>query len=124
MYPTKLPSGTPCGPEPTPPADRGLDRSALMALCARQETEIDSLCAEILARYEEATFVYRLGEQIGSVQGERAIARLVVREAAATRQQSICRRSHARRWAGSPKIRAPASSGRSKLRRHITTHER
>lgn len=54
---------------------------ALAARLARQETEIESLCAELLERYEEATFVYRLSEQIGSVLGERAIAGLVVREA-------------------------------------------
>jgi len=51
------------------------------ALLSRQEAEIESLCAELLERYEEATFVYRLSERIGSVLGERAIAGLVVREA-------------------------------------------
>jgi hypothetical protein len=59
-----------------------MDYSALIARVARQEIEIESLCAEIVERYEEATFVYRLSEQIGSVLGERAIAGLVVREAA------------------------------------------
>ena len=54
----------------------------LIARLARQESEIESLCAEVLERYEEATFVYRLSERIGSVLGERAIAGLVVREAA------------------------------------------
>lgn len=53
----------------------------LIARLARQESEIESLCAEVLERYEEATFVYRLSERIGSVLGERAIAGLVVREA-------------------------------------------
>lgn len=47
----------------------------------RQEAEIDSLCAEVLERYEEATFVYRLSDRIGSVLGERAIAELVLRDA-------------------------------------------
>jgi len=50
------------------------DRDGLVARLARQESEIDSLCAEVLERYEEATFVYRLSERIGSVLGERAIA--------------------------------------------------
>jgi serine phosphatase RsbU (regulator of sigma subunit) len=49
----------------------------------RQEEEIESLCGEVLARYEEATLVYRLSERIGSVLGERAIARLVLSDAAA-----------------------------------------
>jgi sigma-B regulation protein RsbU (phosphoserine phosphatase) len=67
-----------------PPAETGWrDHSALLARVACQEAEIESLCAEILERYEEATFVYRLSEQIGSVLGERAIAALVAREAAA-----------------------------------------
>jgi sigma-B regulation protein RsbU (phosphoserine phosphatase) len=48
----------------------------------RQELEIESLCAEVLERYEEATLVYRISERIGSVLGEDAIAGLVVREAA------------------------------------------
>jgi phosphoserine phosphatase RsbU/P len=59
------------------------DPVALLARNARQEAEIASLCAEILERYEETTFVYRLSEQIGEALGERAIAALVVREAAA-----------------------------------------
>jgi sigma-B regulation protein RsbU (phosphoserine phosphatase) len=63
------------------PAPVDLVGDALAARLARQETEIASLCAEVLERYEEATFVYRLSEQIGSVLGERAIAGLVVREA-------------------------------------------
>ncbi|HZN54249.1 MAG TPA: GAF domain-containing SpoIIE family protein phosphatase [Candidatus Polarisedimenticolaceae bacterium] len=50
---------------------------------ARQDEEIASLCGEVLERYEEATFVYRLSERIGSLLGERAIAEMVVREAAA-----------------------------------------
>jgi phosphoserine phosphatase RsbU/P len=57
--------------------------SELTARLLRQEEEIDSLCAEILERYEEATFVYRLSERIGSVLGERAIAELVLNDAAA-----------------------------------------
>ena len=48
----------------------------------RQEEDIESLCGEVLARYEEATLVYRLSERIGSVLGERAIARLVLSDAA------------------------------------------
>lgn len=63
-----------------PPDDSERDR--LLARIACQEAEIDSLCAEVLTRYEEATFVYRLSERIGSVLGERAIAALVVKEAA------------------------------------------
>jgi sigma-B regulation protein RsbU (phosphoserine phosphatase) len=53
----------------------------MIARVIRQEAEIESLCAEVLERYEEATFVYRLSERIGSVLGEGAIAGLVVREA-------------------------------------------
>ena len=49
----------------------------------RQEAEIESLCGEVLARYEEASLVYRLSERIGSVLGERSIATLVLSEAAA-----------------------------------------
>lgn len=58
-----------------------VDKDGLHSRLVRQESEIASLCAEVLERYEEATFVYRLTEQIGSVRGERAIAGLVVREA-------------------------------------------
>jgi serine phosphatase RsbU (regulator of sigma subunit) len=58
------------------------DRERLLARIACQEAEIESLCAEVLTRYEEATFVYRLSERIGSVCGEKAIAALVVKEAA------------------------------------------
>jgi len=57
------------------------DRASLLARIACQEAEIESLCAEVLTRYEEATFVYRLSERIGSALGERAIAALVVQEA-------------------------------------------
>jgi len=56
---------------------------ALDARLARQDAEIASLCGEVLERYEEATFVYRLSERIGSLIGERAIAEMVVRDAAA-----------------------------------------
>ena len=48
----------------------------------RLEAEIESLCGEVLARYEEATLVYRLSERIGAVLGERAIASLVLADAA------------------------------------------
>jgi sigma-B regulation protein RsbU (phosphoserine phosphatase) len=58
------------------------ERDRLLARIACQEAEIESLCAEVSTRYEEATFVYRLSERIGSVLGERAIAALVVKEAA------------------------------------------
>lgn len=44
------------------------------------ENEIRSLSAEILDRYEEATLVYRLCERLGSVLGEREIARTVLEE--------------------------------------------
>jgi len=56
--------------------------SDLVARVARQEHEIASLCREVLDRYEEATCVYRLSERIGSVLGERAIAKFVVDDAA------------------------------------------
>lgn len=59
------------------------EHARLAERVARQESEIESLCAEVLERYEEATFVYRLTERIGSALGECAIAGLVVREAAA-----------------------------------------
>ena len=58
------------------------DEAGLLERLERQELEIESLCAEVLERYEEATFVYRLCDRIGSVLGESAIAGLVVREAA------------------------------------------
>jgi sigma-B regulation protein RsbU (phosphoserine phosphatase) len=48
----------------------------------RAEREIESLSAEILERYEEATLVYRLCDRLGSVLGERAISRLVLEDAA------------------------------------------
>lgn len=64
-----------------PPGDEGAE--ALRERLARQEKEIDSLCREVIERYEEATFIYRLSERIGSVLGERAIADLVLRDAAA-----------------------------------------
>ena len=53
----------------------------LIARLASQELEIESLCVEVLERYEEATFVYRLTERIGSARGERAIAGLALCEA-------------------------------------------
>lgn len=59
-----------------------LDDARLLQRLERQEAEIDSLCAEVIERYEEATLVYRLSEQLGSALGDRAIAALVVREAA------------------------------------------
>jgi sigma-B regulation protein RsbU (phosphoserine phosphatase) len=70
------------GAHTAPTAPNPADPAGLMERLERQELEIESLCAEILERYEEATFVYRLSERIGSVLGEGAIAGLVVREAA------------------------------------------
>lgn len=58
------------------------ERDSLAERVALQEMEIASLSSEILDRYEEATFVYRLSERIGTVLGEPAIARLVLEEAA------------------------------------------
>lgn len=58
------------------------DARGLEERCERQESEIRSLCAEILDRYEEASLVYRLTEELGSVIGEIAMADLVVRNAA------------------------------------------
>ncbi len=60
----------------------GSEFADLVQRLERQESEIESLCAELLERYEEATLVYRISERIGSVLGEQAIAGLVVREAA------------------------------------------
>jgi serine phosphatase RsbU (regulator of sigma subunit) len=57
--------------------------AALSARIAQQEQEIASLCREVIDRYEEATCVYRLSERIGSVLGERPIAKLVLDDAAA-----------------------------------------
>jgi sigma-B regulation protein RsbU (phosphoserine phosphatase) len=60
------------------PADASLD-----ARLERQEREIDSLCREVIERYEEATCIYRLSERIGEVFGERAIAKLALDDAVA-----------------------------------------
>lgn len=49
----------------------------------RQEAEIRSLCAEVLERYEEATFVYRISERLGAVVDEVAMARTVLADAMA-----------------------------------------
>jgi hypothetical protein len=54
----------------------------LIGRLRRNEDEIQGLCAEVLERYEEVTLVYRLCERLGSVDGERAMARLVLDEAA------------------------------------------
>ena len=81
MYPVKN-DPVRVGEEHAAFAAEAPDRAALIERIERQESEIASLCAEVLERYEEATFVYRLSERIGSVLGERAIAGLVVREAA------------------------------------------
>ena len=45
----------------------GLPSGPMDERLRRQEEEIESLCGEVLARYEEATLVYRLSERIGSV---------------------------------------------------------
>ena len=54
------------------------DSPAVADRLTRQEREIESLCREVVERYEEATFLYRLSEHIGCVLGERAIAELVI----------------------------------------------
>ncbi len=46
------------------------------------EREIESLCREVLDRYEEATLVYRLTERLGETLEEGPIARLVLEDAA------------------------------------------
>lgn len=43
-------------------------------------SEVDSLAAEIIERYEEVSLVYRLSERLGAVLGQRAVARLVLEE--------------------------------------------
>jgi serine phosphatase RsbU (regulator of sigma subunit) len=63
-----------------PPSATGGDLAVLRERCSRQEREIESLCREVLERYEEATFLYRLSERIGAVLGEQAIAELVLRD--------------------------------------------
>ena len=83
MHPTKNQIVRDGGPSASRTLGGGPDQASLVERLERQESEIASLCAEVLERYEEATFVYRLSERIGSVLGERAIAGLVVREAAA-----------------------------------------
>jgi sigma-B regulation protein RsbU (phosphoserine phosphatase) len=70
---------------PTPTADRVPEtrsREDWESVARRQEAEIRSLCTEILERYEEATFVYRLAERIAVERGEAAIARLVLEDVA------------------------------------------
>jgi len=49
---------------------------------AQIESELASLSAEILERYEEVSMVYRLSERLGAVLGQRAVSRLVLEEAA------------------------------------------
>jgi sigma-B regulation protein RsbU (phosphoserine phosphatase) len=63
-------------------ADAVIGDAAVRAAFARHESEIASLSGELLDRYEEATFVYRLCERIGTVLGENAIARLVLEDVA------------------------------------------
>lgn len=55
----------------------------VLADALRAEAEIESLCGEIVERYEEATLLYRLAERLGAVIGEGAIARLVLEQASA-----------------------------------------
>lgn len=43
-------------------------------------SDLDSLAAEIIERYEEVSLVYRLSERLGAVLGQRAVARLVLEE--------------------------------------------
>jgi len=58
------------------------ERNALVERIALQDGEIASLSGEVLERYEEATFVYRLSERIGTVLGEASIAELVLDDVA------------------------------------------
>src|SRR5258705_6153896 len=83
VHPTKTLIVREGGPLASRALGGGPDHADLVERLERQDAEIASLCAEVLERYEEATFVYRLSERIGSALGERAIAGLVVREAAA-----------------------------------------
>jgi sigma-B regulation protein RsbU (phosphoserine phosphatase) len=83
LHPTKTPIVREDDPRASCTPGGAPDHAGLFERLLRQESEIESLCVEVLERYEEATFVYRLSERIGSVLGERAIAGLVVREAAA-----------------------------------------
>ena len=69
------PSATEALAEVDRPAESPSEREAT-------RREIDSLSAEILERYEEATLVYRLCDRLGSVLGEKAISRLVLEDAA------------------------------------------
>ena len=55
---------------------------ALHARVSEAETEIQSLCSEIMERYEECALVYRLCERMGTVLGEDAIAGTVLEEVA------------------------------------------
>lgn len=66
----------------TRPGTYPRDPRGLEDRCERQEAEIRSLCSEILERYEEASLVYRLTAELGSVIGEIAMADLVLRNAA------------------------------------------
>lgn len=65
----------------------GARRQAAAELTGRlyqAEVEMESLCAEILERYEEANLVFRLSQRLATVRGETSIAMLIVEEAAAT----------------------------------------
>jgi len=50
-------------------------------ICGALQDEIDSLCSELLDRYEEASLVHRLTERLSTVLGEAEISRLVLEEA-------------------------------------------
>lgn len=54
----------------------------ILAVVRRSEEEIESLCREIVERYEEVGLVYRLTEKLASTLGERAIAACVLADAA------------------------------------------
>ena len=55
---------------------------ALRAQVSEAESEIQSLCSEIMERYEECALVYRLCDRMGTVLGEEAIAGMVLEEVA------------------------------------------
>lgn len=56
----------------------------LAARLLRHEQEINSLSAEILERYEEATLIYRVSQRLATERRESSVARLVIEEAAST----------------------------------------
>jgi len=50
----------------------------------RAEQDNESLCSEILVRYEEATLVHRLSQALSMIAGEKAIARIALEDAVHT----------------------------------------